>query len=83
MNYHVVCKKSNTTGSTGGAETAYPSGESEFTPVLVGFVLVIIVHVLTFFLASCCVINYVRVQLVRDSSAVRRLCVRLAGAVGK
>jgi hypothetical protein len=29
---HRVCIKSSTTGATGGAGTAYPTGASEFTP---------------------------------------------------
>ena len=37
--YHRVCNKSNTTGATSGAETAYPSGAPEFTSgFIVGFV---------------------------------------------
>ena len=32
MNYHRVCNKSNTTGGTSGAGTAYPSWAPEFTP---------------------------------------------------
>ena len=36
MTYHQVCNKSNTTGNTRGAGTAYPSGEPEFTPDFVG-----------------------------------------------
>jgi hypothetical protein len=39
MTYHRVCDKSNTTGTTCGAGTAYLSGAHEFIPVLVGFVL--------------------------------------------
>ena len=39
MTYHRVCNQINTTGATSGAGTAYPSGASEFTPFLVGFVL--------------------------------------------
>jgi len=31
MTYHRVCSKSNTTGATSGAETAYLSGASELT----------------------------------------------------
>jgi len=33
MTYHRICNKSNTTGATLGAGTAYPSVEPEFTPV--------------------------------------------------
>ena len=41
MTYHQVCNKSNTTGVTFGAGTAYLSGTPEFTPLSsVGFVLV-------------------------------------------
>ena len=29
-NYHQACRKSNTTGATGGVGTAYPSGAPEF-----------------------------------------------------
>ena len=32
MIYQWFCKKSNTTGVTSGAGTAYPSGAPEFTP---------------------------------------------------
>ena len=32
MIYHLVSNKSNAMGVTSGAETAYPSGVSEFTP---------------------------------------------------
>ena len=32
MTYHRVCNYINTTGSTSGARTAYPSGAPEFTP---------------------------------------------------
>ena len=32
MTYHRVCNEINTTGATGGAGTAYPSGAPEFTP---------------------------------------------------
>ena len=32
MTYHRVCNKIITTGATGGAGTAYPSGTLEFTP---------------------------------------------------
>ena len=41
MTYHQLCNLiNNTTGATGGAGTAYPSGAPVFTPrVLVGFVL--------------------------------------------
>jgi len=31
VTYHRVCNKSNTTGTTSGAETAYTSGPPEFT----------------------------------------------------
>jgi hypothetical protein len=34
--YHRLCNKSNTTGVTSGAGTAYPSGAPEFTPVFSG-----------------------------------------------
>ena len=34
--YKRVCNHSNTTGSTSEAGTTYPSGASEFTPVLSG-----------------------------------------------
>jgi hypothetical protein len=30
--YRRICNKSNTTGATCGAETAYPSGASAYTP---------------------------------------------------
>jgi hypothetical protein len=33
MTYHRVCNKSNTTGSTSGEGTDYPSGAPELTPV--------------------------------------------------
>ena len=36
MNYHRVCNKSNITGATRGAETAYSSGAPEFSPVFGG-----------------------------------------------
>ena len=39
MTYHRVCNKSNTTGVTSGAGTAYPSGAPEFIPFLWEFVL--------------------------------------------
>ena len=39
MTYHRVCNKSNTTGGTCVAGTAYPSGTPELTTVFVGFVL--------------------------------------------
>jgi hypothetical protein len=32
MTYHRVCNKIITTGATGGAGTAYPSGTPEFAP---------------------------------------------------
>ena len=32
MTYHLVCSKSNTTGDTSEAGTAYPSGVSDFNP---------------------------------------------------
>ena len=35
----MTCNKSNTTDAICGAETAYPSGTPDFTPVLVVFVL--------------------------------------------
>ena len=31
-----VCNKNNTTGTSSGARTSYPSGASEFTPVVCG-----------------------------------------------
>jgi hypothetical protein len=34
MTHHRVCSKSNTTGDTNGAGTAYPSGAPKFTPVV-------------------------------------------------
>jgi hypothetical protein len=34
MTYHRVCNKSNTTGATCVAESAYPSGPHEFTPAV-------------------------------------------------
>ena len=37
--YHRVCNKSNTTGATSGAETAYPSEAPKLTPVYSRFVL--------------------------------------------
>lgn len=39
QNYHRVCSKDNTTGSTYGADIAYPCGAPEFLQVLVRFVL--------------------------------------------
>ena len=39
MIYHRVCNTINTTGTASAAETAYPSGAPEFTPVFGGFVL--------------------------------------------
>ena len=33
MTYHRVCNQINTTDVTSGAETAYPSGAPEFTPI--------------------------------------------------
>ena len=39
MTFHRIYNKSNTTGATCGARTAYPSGAPEFAPDLVGFVL--------------------------------------------
>jgi len=39
MTYHRVCNKSNTTGVKCGGETANPSGILEFTPCVVGIVL--------------------------------------------
>ena len=36
MTYHQVCNQSNTTGSTSGTGTAYPSGAPQFTPIFSG-----------------------------------------------
>ena len=36
MTYHRVCNYINTTKVISGAETAYPSGAPEFTPVFSG-----------------------------------------------
>ena len=37
--HYQVCNYSSTTGPPSGEGTSYPSGETEFTPVLVGFLL--------------------------------------------
>jgi len=39
MTYHMDWHKRNTLGATGGADTVYPSGAPEFTPVYVWFMV--------------------------------------------
>ena len=56
ITYHRVCDKSNTTGATCGAGTAYPSGAPDFTPGFSGacvtqslvFCVMILVRCLSF-----------------------------------
>jgi len=50
MNYHRVCNKSNTTGATSGAGTAYPFGTPEFIP---GFNGVRVSQSLVFWVVFC------------------------------
>jgi len=50
MTYHWVCNKSNTTGVTSGAGTAYLSGAPEFTP---GFSGVRVAQSLVFCVVYC------------------------------
>jgi hypothetical protein len=50
MKYHRVCNKSNTTGVTGGAGTAYYLGAPEFTS---GFSGIVVARWLIFFIVFC------------------------------
>jgi len=50
ITYHRVCNKSNTTGATCGAETAYPFGTPKFIPV---FGVVCVVRTSVFFVMFC------------------------------
>ena len=56
MTYQRISNFSNTTGTTRGAQSAYPSGVLEISPILVGFVL--LTPLLFFLLWSMhCVLN--------------------------
>jgi hypothetical protein len=50
MTYHRVCNKSNTTGATSGAGTAYYLGAPEFTS---GFSKIFVARWLIFFIVFC------------------------------
>ena len=75
MTYHRVCNKSNTTGATCGAGTAYTPGAHEFAPgfFLICLSVVRVVHVFKLHVFTCsrCDVRYdFRMKTMFDSSGL-------------
>jgi len=81
MTYHQVCNKSNTTGDTSGAGTAYLSGEPEFTPGFVGICVVqssniLLVTIPLSFFPLATVLSIILRLRVLITSLVSSFCIR-------